>query len=175
MEEKTWEINGNLERENLIVFNYTIASVYNLFMELFGKDLIKKLPLFVDNATSGSGYTPITIPVLSRLVIIKLRIDNFLDVEEIIYQFSHELCHFIYYCLYGVDKKLADEKEEAICTAMSLCCLKHFRKNIDRWNEHVKSLKREGYRNGFEEAQAVDFDVFRLSKKIIDNFEKQAI
>ena len=66
MEEKTWEINGNLEGENLFVFNYTIASVYNLFMEVFGKDLMIKFPLFVDNATSGSGYTPITIPVLRK-------------------------------------------------------------------------------------------------------------
>ena len=175
MEEKRWEINGNLEGENLLVFYITINSVYSLFVELFGKDLMLKLPLFVDNSTSGGGYTPITIPVLRKFIIIKLGIENFTDVERIIYQFSHELCHFIYYCLYGIDKKLADEKEEAICTAMSLCCLKHFRKNIDRWNEYVKSLKREGYRNGFDEAQAVDFDVFRLSKKIIDNFGKQAI
>lgn len=57
----------------------------------------------------GSGYTPITIPVLSRLVIIKLGIDNFLDVEKIIYQFSHELCHFIYYCLYGL-REIAENK-----------------------------------------------------------------
>ena len=175
MEEKRWEINGNLEGENLFVFNNTITSVYNLFMELFGNDLMKKLPLFIDNATSGSGYTPITIPVLSRLVIIKLRIDNFVNDEKIIFQFSHELCHFIYFCLYGIDKELADEKEEAICTAMSLCCLKYFCKNIDKWTNHVQSLKREGYRNGFEEAQAVDFDAFRLSKIIIDNVAEQAI
>ena len=175
MEEKTWEINGNLEGENLFVFNYTIASVYNLFMEVFGKDLMIKFPLFVDNATSGSGYTPITIPVLRKFVIIKLRIENFVDVERIIYQFSHELCHFIYYCLYGIDKKLADEKEEAICSAMSLCCLKYFGKNIDGWNNHVKSLEREGYRNGYFEALSVDFDVLKLSHKIIVNFEKQAI
>lgn len=116
----------------------------------------------------GSGYTPITIPVLSRLVIIKLGIDNFLDVEKIIYQFSHELCHFIYYCLYGLNKQFADEKEEAICTAMSLCCLKQFGINIDKWNNHVKSLKREGYRNGFLEAQAVDFEIKKLSQKIKD-------
>lgn len=58
---------------------------------------------------------------------------------------------------------------------MSLCCLKHFRKNMNRWNEYVKSLKREGYRNGFEEAQAVDFDVLKLSHKIIDNFTRQAV
>ena len=51
MEEKSWEINGNLEGENLIVFKNTVISVYTLFVELFGKDLITKLPLFVDNAT----------------------------------------------------------------------------------------------------------------------------
>lgn len=74
-----------------------------------------------------------------------------------------------------LDKKLADEKEEAICSAMSLCCLKYFGKNIDGWNNHVKSLEREGYRNGYFEALSVDFDVLKLSHKIIDNFEKQAI
>lgn len=82
-------------------------------------------------------------------------INNCIDIEKIIYQFFHELCHFIYYCLlYGIDKQFADEKEETIC---------------------IKSLKREVYRNGFEDAQAVDFDIFRLSKKIIDNFTKQAV
>ena len=175
MEEKKCEINGNLEGGSIEMFNCTVISVYTLFVELFGKDLITKLPLFVDNATRGSGNTPITIPVLRRFVIIKLGIEEFTDVERIIYQFSHELCHFIYYCLYGIDKELADEKEEAICTAMSLCCLKYFCKNIDKWTNHVQSLKREGYRNGFEEAQAVDFDAFRLSKIIIDNVAEQAI
>lgn len=175
MEEKTWEINGNLEGENLRVFNQTIISVYNLFMEVFGKHIMVKLPLYVDNATSGSGYTPITIPVLRKFVIIKLGIENFIDDERIIYQFSHELCHFIYYCLYGIDKKLADENEEAICTAMSLCCLKYFGKNIDGWNKHVKSLEREGYRNGFVVAQSADFDVFKLSEIILDSLTKHAI
>ena len=174
MEEKQWEINGNLG-ENLFVFKSTVISVYTLFVELFGKDLITKLPLFVDNATGGSGYTPITIPVLSRLVIIKLGIDDFVNDEKIIFQFSHELCHFIYFCLYGIDKELADEKEEAICTAMSLCCLKYYGKELEQYTIYVQFLEREGYKNGFKEAQAVGFDVLKLSHKIIDAFTRQAV
>lgn len=175
MEEKTCEINGNLEGRSIEIFNCTVISVYTLFVELFGKDLITKLPLFVDNATRGSGHTPITIPVLRRFVIIKLGIEEFADVERIIYQFSHELCHFIYYCLYGIDKELADEKEEAICTAMSLCCLKYYGKKLEQYTNYVQSLEREGYKNGFIEAQAVDFDVLKLSHKIIDDFTRQAV
>ena len=109
------------------------------------------------------------------MVIIKLGIDDFVNDEKIIFQFSHELCHFIYFCLYGIDKELADEKEEAICTAMSLCCLKYYGKELEQYTNYVQFLEREGYKNGFKEAQAVGFDVLKLSHKIIDAFTRQAV
>lgn len=81
-------------------------------------------------------------------------------------------CAILFITAHGIDKKFADEKEEAICSVMSLCCLKYFGKNIDGWNKHVKSLEREGYTNGYFEALSIDFDVLKLSRKIIDNFTR---
>lgn len=55
------EINGNLEEiDNFNLFYKNIILTIMIFINTFGEDVMGRLDLYVDNATSGSGYTPIT-------------------------------------------------------------------------------------------------------------------
>lgn len=178
MEEK-FEINVNLdEYDDFDTFEKTIFEVREKFQELFGKEVLDRLPLYVDNSTSGSGYTPIITVVLHSIIYIKLGISDFSDIEWITYQFSHEMCHFTYRCLIGIDKKDAEEYEESMCTAMSLCFLNGNSRNFRRWCKHVKKLKYEGYRKGYDVALECDFDPVKLRDKILaelDEYRKVAL
>ena len=61
--EKTFEINGNLGNIlNYDIFKETICKVRNRFVNLFGEEIMSRIPLLVDNATEMSGYTPIISP-----------------------------------------------------------------------------------------------------------------
>ena len=73
---------------------------------MFGKEIMDKHPLLIDNATCGSGYTPIITPVLGRYLIIKLNIKDFSNRERIIFQVSHELCHYVFYSYLGLKKRM---------------------------------------------------------------------
>ena len=136
---------------------------------------MSRIPVYVDNATDiMSGHTPIITPILGKYLCIKLNIDNFLDSQRIVFQFSHELCHYVFYAIKGLDKPFADEYEESICTAMSLCALKSFSadltKSIDNyesWLEYVSKLKNNGYRNGAKVAQSLDFNCKNLRDFIL--------
>ena len=140
----------------------------NRFLKLFGEDIMSRIPLLVDNATEMSGYTPIITPVLGKYLCIKLGISNFLWTDQIIYQFSHELCHYVFYAIQGIDKPFADEKEESICSAMSLCILKDFYEDIERYINHVKGLENLGYRNGAAIAEDVNYESSLLSSIILN-------
>ena len=174
-----FEINGNLyEYKNIEIFERTICEVRAVFLDLFGEEVLNRLPLYVDNSLDGSGYTPIIDVVLRSFVSIKLCIGNFSDTEEIIYQFAHEMCHFVYRCLIGIGKKPADVYEESICSAMSLCCLNGKCRNFRGWCKHVKTRKNEGYRNGYVVASECNFDPVRLRDKILaelDDYRKVAL
>ena len=175
---ENFEINANLyEIKDIEIFERTILEVRAKFQELFGEEVLDRLPLYVDNSTKGCGYTPITDVVLHSYISIKLGISDFRDTEWITYQFAHEMCHFIYRCLIGIDKKHAETYEESICSAMSLCFLNGCR-NFHSWCKHVSKLKDEGYRKGYEVALECNFDPFKLRDKILaelDEYRKIAL
>lgn len=165
---KTFEVNGNLDEiENYKIFFSFIVNIMECFQTVFGQGVMSKMDIYVDNATEMSGYTPITTKILGKYIHIKLGIDNFADAEKIVYQFSHELCHCVFYSLLGIGKKRADAQEENICTAMSLIVLKAFFPNsISGWEKHVSSLKNENYNKGVEVAKECDYNILKLKDRI---------
>ena len=166
--DRIFEISGNLSKIlNYDNFEKTICIVRNRFINLFGEEIMSRIPLLVDNATQMSGYTPITTPVFGKYLCIKLGILNFLCTEQIIFQFSHELCHFVFYSLQGFNKPNADDREESICTAMSLCILKDLNNGIQQYIDYDNGLDYLGYRNGAAIAEAVNYDSNLLSSIIL--------
>lgn len=167
-----FEINENLyDYDYFDVFEDTILEVRAEFQELFGEEVLNRLPLYVDNSLKGSGYTPGIDVVLHSYMNIKLHIDKFWDTELIIYQFAHEMLHFTYRCLIGIDKKHADVYEESMCSAMALCFLNGNCRNFRRWCKHVQKLKNEGYRKGYDVAKECNFDSVRLRNKILSELD----
>lgn len=170
--EKIFEINGNLASIlNYHNLEFTLCRVRNCFIELFGEEIMSRFPVYVDNATDTmSGHTPIITPILGKYLCIKLGLPNFWDTERIIFQFAHELCHYIFYSLQGIDKPLADTREEMICSAMSLCILKDFYDNIQRHIDHVNALEDVGYRTGGILAERLNYNSRKLANMIMSGF-----
>lgn len=174
--ERVFEINGNLANTiNYQNFEITICQVRNRFIALFGEEVMSSISLYVDNATDVmSGHTPIITPILGKYLCIKLNIANFLNTEQIIFQFAHELCHYVFYSLKGLDKPFADVNEESISTAMSLCILKDFGVDIEQhngdyesWVEYVSKLENTGYRKGAIVAKSVNYNSENLRDLIL--------
>lgn len=168
-----YEINGNLSKiEHYLNFQVTITNVIFEFTQLFGGDLMSKYPFYVDNCSnqlnSNCGHTPIITPVFKQFLIVKLGVDNFSDTPKIIFQFAHELTHFVFYCIKGIDKEIADHQEEKICTAMSLIMLKTFcdYNTFNIYCDYVKALEYVGYKDGYDLASSLGFDKIRLSEMI---------
>lgn len=170
---KFWEINGNLGNEkngltNFPLFVETVVLVKNLYDEIFGNELLNKILFFVDNATKDSGYTPNITIVLNKFVIIKLNICSSSSRTKIIFQFSHELTHLIFYAYHGFDisnNELLKSKIEEICTASSLLAInKLFPNEIEFWEDVVK--KDQIYRNGLFLAKEINYDYSKLKNKI---------
>lgn len=165
---KSFEVNGNLEDEkDFDIFLDSIVKTKEVFNNTFGIDVMSKIDLYVDNATEMSGYTPITTVVLKKYIIIKLGIKDFSRVEQTIYQFAHELCHYVFYSLKGLDKPKADSEEENICSAMSLILIKILCPDkIDGWVTYVNNLSNENYNKGGKIAMDCNFDINVLKDKI---------
>lgn len=167
--EKVFEINGNLASiVNYQNFERTITHVYVSFLKLFGDEIMFKIPLYVDNATEMTGHTPIITRILGKYLCIKLGIKNFADTKEIIFQFAHELCHYVFYSLLGLDKILADEEEESICTAMSLCILREYYEDIQEYIDCVVGLENVGYRKGVSVAESINYKSSNLAHQILN-------
>lgn len=168
-----FQINFNLsDYKNFSVFERTVYEVRAKFQELFGEDVMNRIPLYVDNSTDGGGYTPITDVVLQCYISIKLCISDFSDKELIVYQFAHEMCHFTYKCLIGINKKHAGAYEESICSAMSLCLLYGNCKDFDDWCKHVRRLKNRGWRKGYDIALECNFSPVKLKDKVLAELEE---
>ena len=169
---KTFEVNGNLRSEKGLggsykTFSDTVGKVRNFFIKYLGDQLMNSLDLYVDNATKNSGNTPKIMPVLEKYLIIKLGITPKSGEARIAFQFAHELMHFVYYVKYGIDKKMADDQEETICTAASLIVVHNlYPKDFDRCNNYVKSLTRLDFRKGAEVAEEIEYQFEKLVKKI---------
>lgn len=165
---KSFEVNGNLEDEkNFNIFLDSIVKTKEVFNNTFGLDVMSKIDLYVDNAIEMSGYTPKTTVILKKYIIIKLGIKDFSRVEQTIYQFAHELCHYVFYSIKGLDKTKADSEEENICSAMSLILINILCPDkIDGWVTYVNNLSNENYNKGGKIAMDCNFDINILKDKI---------
>lgn len=107
---------------------------------------------------------------------IKLGISNFRNSEQIVYQFSHELCHYVFYSILGLDKVFADKEEENICSAMSLVIMKIiFPDSLIKWQRHIAKLSNENYHGGLEVAENINYDLGKLKNKILKTCETKMI
>lgn len=167
-----FEINGNLNDEknglkNFITFSRVLLKVWKYFEKHLGEKSLNGPGLYIDNGTCDTGYTPIITPVLGKYVIIKLGVDSESHESKIAYQFSHELMHYTYFVKYGLDKKRADDKEEAICTAASLCVVSEmYPDSLEMyvWNLQNRVIH-NGYRKGVQVAEKVNYNFDRLIKE----------
>lgn len=169
-----YEINGNLVNiEKYNVFNHMIAMVMSDFHQMFGLEIMSRYPLYIDNCNnegkSNCGYTPIITPILKQLLIIKLGIDDFGNAARIVYQLSHELCHYVFYSINGIAREKIDDEEESVCSAMALIMLKKYFDNVtfESYCNHVKELSSVPYRNGFFLAEILEFKTELIVKKIL--------
>ena len=108
MNERYWEINGNLYDEqyglkNIKDFEEVIISVKNLYDQLFGEEVMNKHSMYIDNATADSGYSPIITVILRKYLIIKLYISSDSIKSQIAYQFGHELTHFVFLFIFWTE------------------------------------------------------------------------
>lgn len=168
MEERCWEINGNLDDarnglSNYRLFETAICKVKALFDISFGLELLNKVNFYVDNATADSGYTPILTVVLKKIAVIKLSTHP-QDTEcNIAYQFAHELMHIVFMAVFGIDKARANETEESICSAAALIIIQNlYPEEYDIYNRDVKELDGNGYRKGIEVAEKAGFSLVNL-------------
>jgi len=169
---KTFEMSGNLAGElglggNFEKFRRTIRKVRNYYISHLGEQFMNSIDLFVDNATKNSGHTPIITPILGKYLTIKLGITPGADEAKIAFQFAHELMHFVFFVKYGINKKKADDQEEAICSAASLIVLYNlYPKDFDRCNNYVKSLQYKAWKKGAEIAEEIEYQFAELVKKV---------
>lgn len=166
------EINESLANkdggiDNFNIFQNVVLQIVNYYVSFLGKDFIDSVDLFIDNATRDSGYTPVTITVLRKYIIIKLAITSEYKAENIAYQFAHELMHFVFHVKYGLDRIGRGEYEESICSAASLICIYHlYPESFQNCNEHVGNLDYAGYRKGVDVAKNVNYDLGELIKLV---------
>ena len=90
-----FEINGNLFTEgsglsNIETFQKAVLNVRGYYLARLESEFKEDIGLYVDNATSGSGATPIITPVLNQILVIKLCISSDSPEAQIAYQFAHE-------------------------------------------------------------------------------------
>lgn len=167
---KTWEVNGNLASlENFDVFLNTIIDVFAIFEKYFGKETMSRIDLYIDNAVGHetTGWTPIITPILQKYLIIKLGVSNFSYKEQTAFQFSHELCHYVFYSVKGLDKTFADDREENICAAMSLIIIRElFPESFDLYYDYVAGLSDEAYSLGAGLATEMHYDINMLKQEI---------
>ncbi|MBU1145200.1 MAG: hypothetical protein KJ971_05025 [Firmicutes bacterium] len=166
-------IDGNLSHlanyDNLLK---TVSDVYIQYATLFGTDTMSKIKLYIDNVANfekaNSGYTPMIIPIFNEYLFVKLGIPDFGDTAKIIYQFSHELAHYVFYSLMGFDKPFADYEEEVICTAFSLSMIKKKCKQdvFENYCNYVNSVEEEQYRDGYSLGIDYEFNLHNLKIRL---------
>lgn len=150
--------------KNYAQFKWTINHIWNYYEKYFGKELMGKIDLFIDNAICHTGFTPVTISVFDKYVIIKLRVQPDMTEPAIGVQFSHELLHFVFHCKYGLKRNIDINREESICTAAALIYINDFyRELLPNYKEHVATLE-EIYRNGIAVAEYIGYNFAELIK-----------
>lgn len=75
--------------------------------------------------------------------------------------------HYIFYCKYGIAKKLADKREETICTAASLIVLYNlYPGEFMLYDKYVRECGKEKYVGGADLAMKVNYDINTLADMI---------
>lgn len=175
-----WEINGNLDNEDYGLRNYpmfsdVICKIKNEFDNVFTSEIMNRIPFYVDNAISNSkaelnsysGQTPISTPVLEKIIVIKLNICPDATEAQITFQFAHELTHVVFWDYFGFKKPSATVEEESICTAVSLIMIKNLYPSFfEIYKRYVDELDDIGYRNGLKVAQEVSYDINKIRSRI---------
>ena len=167
-----FEINGNLYDgkdglTNIGLFQSTIIEVRMFYLTRLANIFSEDIDLYIDNATAGSGCTPIITPVLGKILVMKLGISNESQKGQIAFQFAHEYMHYIFYCKYGIAKKLADKREETICTAASLIVLYNlYPGEFMLYDKYVRECGKEKYVGGAYLAMKVNYDINTLADMI---------
>lgn len=165
-----FEINGNLYDgkdglTNIGLFQSTIIEVRMFYLTRLANIFSEDIDLYIDNATAGSGCTPIITPVLGKILVMKLGISNESQKGQIAFQFAHEYMHYIFYCKYGIAKKLADKREETICTAASLIVLYNlYPGEFMLYDKYVRECGKEKYVGGADLAMKVNYDINTLGE-----------
>lgn len=90
-----FEINRNLYDgkdglTNIGLFQSTIIEVRMFYLTRLANIFSEDIDLYIDNATAGSGCTPIITPVLGKILVMKLGISNESQKGQIAFQFAHE-------------------------------------------------------------------------------------
>lgn len=166
-----FEVNGNLYGKdgltNIEMFQKVVINIRMYYLTKLKNVFSENIDLYIDNAISGSGYTPVITPVLNKILIIKLCIKSSSFEAQIAYQFAHEYMHYIFFCKYGLQKPSADEREESICSAASLIVLHDmYPAFFDSFNDYVKALSNNSYRAGADLAEKVKYDINILARII---------
>jgi hypothetical protein len=146
-----FEVNGNL---TTIINNHNfydqVFKTCDYCISIFGNQLMSTHRFFIDNGTQMCGRVPITIPVLSEYILIKLGVADFQNRAEIIFQLSHELCHCFFYAKLSLNKSIADEKEENYCAAFSLFVIQaQYPNSLDYYAKIVRENSNPVYRGGY--------------------------
>lgn len=138
------------------------------FYKYFGVEVMFKYPVLIDNATRGSGPTPIITPILGKYLIIKLGIEDGLEIGQTVFQVAHELTHLVFFSYLGLDKTRADDYEEGLCSAVSLAFVLNYSPNeIERYLNSLVNSNYEGYRSGVQIAIDHGFSIESLKNTIL--------
>lgn len=167
----SYMINEELKNENGLSnyyeFTHVINDVWLYYKSYFGNTFLNRIDLFIDNGTEYCGYTPISINVLDKYVIIKLDIRPWTSDYQIAYVFCHELMHFVYYCKYGMTRIPDIKTEEVVCSASSLIYIKHkYPNNFQESNKHTKQSQNNYYAKGADLAEQLCYNFSDLVKLI---------
>lgn len=163
-----WTINGDLEDEqegNFHRFYQVAYEVKRLFDEAFTLEQMDKLPFYVDNATSGSGYTPSVVPVLGKLEVIKLGIDLEDSEAQIAYQLAQMLTHVVCDTYLRIESPTV-EGEKALCSALALLTVNElYPGEFEAYDAHVRALTGEA-QQGAELARKAEYSWDTLAEAV---------
>ena len=164
---------GLAKGENSIPYWENMLEIIRIVNEFFEKifdisAMRYHYPIIIDNIDGRcSGYAPVAVPFFGLVLCIKLRQNRTYDKCSIVFEYAHELTHAMFFYELGINKFDADTDEEAICTAMSLICVKKLMdKDSNRLPQFESIVKNNSkYRAGYALVRECEYNVTRLKSK----------
>lgn len=161
--------------ETDVIFNDVVRKVMAEFKGIFGTSLVEALNLLVG---TRAGFPPSIRQVLGDYVAISVGVvDYFGNWEQVVYQLSHEMTHFMGFCTMGIQRPIASEEEEILCTAMALSlarklCSEGYCEACCAVEEKADN---KGYRDGVKKAKDLNFDVAKIASEVTTLFSTYKI